>query len=187
MNSPNQDDFVRAVDMASEVIKRFIGPGASMVFVHWLNEDDSGHEEHNKRLVDEALTDSLIFDALNRAIANGLRDRESIPEVMIAFATDVLEGQITRPKAKRQPNYKFNKAVICAISELARHSPLYLTRNDESLHKMSVLDAVVSAVSKTTGKRIAYSTLKRDFYKSARKQIENDRLSGFSFFDVGGN
>lgn len=174
MKSPTEKDFEKAVSIACEVIKRVSGPSASIVFVRWLSEDNPDHEQHNKRLIDDALTDAIIFDSLSQAIADGLRQKEPIPEAIITFASDVLNGQTTRPKAKRQSDRKYRQAVISAISETARQSSLYLTRNDESLHQLSVLDAVVSAVRKTTGKCIEYSTLKRDFYKSARIQIEND-------------
>lgn len=181
MAKPDKKEFDKAVKIACHVLKVSSDPtNASRLFIGYGFDGPEG-DEYRNNLVNSAKTDRITFDTLCAQVADNLRDGEPVPQIILEFASNVLERKITRPRGVRQQDYEYKSSLISAISAVERNVKLHLTRNDESIHKMSVLDAVSIAVEKTFRKNISYNTLKRDYYKSARIQIELDNWTNFNW------
>lgn len=102
------------------------------------------------------------FDAAAKICAANVLFNEPLPAALRLFASQVLSGEVTRPKQNHRPrkrnwfelSYLYNLSIECSV-----RFNLFLTRNDEGSNKYSSCDALAEALE-VCGRKTKYSEIK---------------------------
>jgi len=126
---------------------------------------DSHGARNNRKLIYLAQHDAQLFDDVRDQIAYELDQGYKISSLFRSFIASILRQDITRPKSGKVANTAYRDSLVLAMDMvlLLYGDSLKLTRNDATVHQLSVLDAV-SMAAKSLGHKCEYSTIKRDFY-----------------------
>jgi hypothetical protein len=113
-------------------------------------------------LVELAEIDESFYDCCAEICSLNILGRSSLAPPMLAFASRVLSGDITRPAKRSRPfkkNWIETSAMYIAALEVSWRFDLFLTRNDEGSNKFSACDAVAEALT-ICGRKTKYSEIK---------------------------
>ncbi|WP_139816212.1 hypothetical protein [Planktotalea arctica] len=113
-------------------------------------------------LVALAHSDGDFYDFCCKIAAANLRAKRSIPEPLVAFASLVLEGLVSKPKKRSRPRKKdwSEKYSLWNVTlQVVEKFDLELTRNDETAGHISACDAVAEALT-LCGRPTTYGQIK---------------------------
>jgi hypothetical protein len=136
------------------------------------------HPSAMKILLAFVETDGDCFDCCSEICSFNVLAGVHLPLEMRVFASQVLIGEISRPKKSSRPIKKNwqNLAIMHMGTLMAKNSfGLYLTRNDEGPNRYSACDAVAEALT-ICGRETKYSEVKylavHPDKKKLREQVE---------------